>query len=61
MQKFMLNNCTSSMLRGIARRQVHTIGRPAASLIEGETPVTVYEGPEYKDLAAPENYEQFKF
>lgn len=55
MQKFMLNNCTSPLLRGVARRQVHTIGRPATSVIADEVPVTVYEGKEYKLLKEHSN------
>ena len=46
----MLNNVSSPLLRGVARRSVHVIGRPASSLVYGETPITVYEGKEYKGL-----------
>ena len=45
-----MSQMRSPLLRTAARR-VHTIARPAASVIDNETPVTVYEGKEYNDLS----------
>ena len=47
----MLNNCASpTLLRCVTKRSFHTIGRPIASVLDTEVPVTVYEGKEYKSL-----------
>lgn len=46
----MIYNCGSPMLRNLQRRSVHSIARPAASVIQGETPVVVYQSKEHADL-----------
>lgn len=55
MQNFMVNNVRSPLLRTMAR-SVHTIARPASSVIGLEEPVNVYEGREHAELKKMSTY-----
>jgi len=42
--------CGSSPVLKNIQRSVHTISRPAVTLIKGETPIAVYTSVEYESL-----------
>ena len=52
----MLSSCNSVALRSLQRRSIHTIAAPASNVIQGETPIAVYEPKEHSELKKATGY-----